>query len=69
MRQLENDKSNKKAEAATEKEVIFSKEQLIKSKTFVQYRDLLTVIINDGEKVTKQEVNKRIEAFLKRKVK
>lgn len=53
----------------TKKEAVFSKEQLIKSKTFAQYRDLLTVIVDDGEKITKQEATKRIESFLKRKVK
>ena len=53
----------------TKKEAVFSKEQLIKSKAFAQYRDLLTVIVDDGEKVTKHEATKRIEAFLKRKVK
>ena len=57
------------AKTETKKEAVFSKEQLIKSKTFAQYRDLLSVIIDDGEKVTKQEAAKRIEAFLKRKVK
>ena len=53
----------------TKKEAVFSKEQLIKSKAFVQYRDLLTVIVKNNEKITKHEANKRIEAFLKRKVK
>ena len=57
------------AKTETKKEAVFSKEQLIKSKTFAQYRDLLTVIVDDGEKITKHEANKRIEAFLKRKVK
>lgn len=57
------------AKKETKKEAVFSKEQLIKSKTFAQYRDLLTVIVDDGEKITKQEATKRIESFLKRKVK
>ena len=60
-------KTGVKTEA--KKEAVFSKEQLIKSKTFAQNRDLLTVIVNDGEKITKQEATKRIESFLKRKVK
>ena len=60
-------KTGVKTEA--KKEAVFSKEQLIKSKTFAPYRDLLTVIVDDDEKITKQEATKRIESFLKRKVK
>ncbi len=63
----EETKTDVKTEA--KKEAVFSKERLIKSKAFAQYRDLLTVIVKDNEKITKHEATKRIEAFLKRKVK
>ena len=63
----EETKTGVKTEA--KKEAVFSKERLIKSKAIAQYRDLLTVIVKDNEKITKHEATKRIEAFLKRKVK
>ena len=49
----EETKTDVKTEA--KKEAVFSKERLIKSKAFAQYRDLLTVIVKDNEKITKHE--------------
>lgn len=47
----EETKTDVKTEA--KKEAVFSKERLIKSKAFAQYRDLLTVIVKDNRKNNK----------------
>ena len=51
------------------KEVIFSKEQLKNSKSFEKYKDIVTVVMADDEKITKSELQKRIDKFLKKEVK
>ena len=61
--------TEKETKNTTNKEAVFSKEQLINSNSFTQYRDLLTVVIQDNERISKQEAKKRIETFLKRRVK
>ena len=61
--------TEKETKSTANKKAVFSKEQLIMSNTFAQYRDLLTVIIQDNEKISKEEAKKRIETFLKRRVK
>ena len=61
--------TEKETKNTTNKEAVFSKEQLINSNSFAQYRDLLTVVIQDNERISKQESKKRIETFLKRRVK
>ena len=61
--------TEKETKSTANKKAVFSKEQLIMSNSFAQYRDLLTVIIQDNEKISKDEAKKRIETFLKRRVK
>ena len=51
------------------KEVVFNKEQLKNSKSFEKYKDIVTVVIADDEKITKSELQKRIDKFLKKEVK
>ena len=51
------------------KEVVFSKEQLKNSKSFEKYKDIVTVVMSDDEKITKSELQKRIDKFLKKEVK
>lgn len=68
MKQLENDKIEKKTEISAMKEAVFSKEQLSKSKSFKKYSDIISAVIGDNEKVTKAEAKKRIDSFLKRRV-
>ena len=51
------------------KEVVFSKEQLKNSKSFEKYKDIVTVVMADDEKITKSELQKRIDKFLKKGVK
>lgn len=51
------------------KEVVFNKEQLKNSKSFEKYKDIVTVVMADDEKITKSELQKRIDKFLKKEVK
>lgn len=46
----------------------YSKEQLLESDKYKAKRDFLTAALKDGE-YTFEEVDKKIEAFTKRKVK
>lgn len=43
----------------------FSKEDLIKSKKYQHRRDLLNAILEDDKKYTIQEVDSKIEKFMK----
>ena len=58
-----------KSKTATEPEVKFGKEQFIESKTYAEYRNLLKVLLVDGETYTKAEVTTLLNNYLKRKVK
>lgn len=42
-------------------ETTFSKEQFLKSKTYRQYRDLLSAVLDDKKTYSKEQVNKIIE--------
>lgn len=59
-------KETKKAEPF---EVKFSKEQLVKSKKFNKYQDLLNTLLEDGKMYALDEVVSKVEKFLKGKVK
>lgn len=48
---------------------VFSKEQLISSKLFMKNKDILSVLVKDDEKISIDEAHKRIENFMKGKVK
>ncbi len=50
------------------KEIVFSKEQLITSKKFMNERDILTVLVKDDETISNDEAVRRIENFKKGKV-
>ena len=57
--------------AAVKKEAIptFTKDQLAASKRYAPLRDLVSVLLEDGKQYTLDEVDKKIEAFKKGKVK
>lgn len=59
----ENVKKEKKAESR------FSKEQLISSERYVKRRDLIDALLEDDRKYTIKEVDKKINEFMKGKVK
>lgn len=47
----------------------FSKEQILESKKFRTRRDLLNVVLEEGKKYTLEEVEIKIEEFMKKVVK
>lgn len=47
----------------------FSKEQLLKSKKYANRRDLLGVLLKEGEEYSFTEVDNLIDEFMKRGVK
>ena len=62
---------NKKKEEKTMEIVIekYTIEQIIKSKKYNRYKDMLTAILKDSKQYDTKEVDEKIEEFLKRKVK
>lgn len=52
----------------TTQEATFSKEQLVKSEKYKQYRDILASQLDDAASYTASQVDKLIEAFLKGEV-
>lgn len=48
---------------------VFSKEQLISSKKFMNNKDVLSALLEDDKKYSESEVNEIIENFMKGKVK
>lgn len=57
------------AEGGGEHPVAFSKEQILKMERYANRKDLLSVILEDGHAFTLERVDKRMEEFLKGKVK
>jgi len=47
----------------TENVPVFTKEQLLKSNTFKQYKDLLSAVLEDKKTYTKEQVNNIIKKF------
>lgn len=47
----------------------FSKEQIIASVRYANRRDLVEALLNDGEKYTMEEIDKKISNYLEGKVK
>ncbi|KAE9633718.1 hypothetical protein GND95_08665 [Defluviitalea raffinosedens] len=46
----------------------FTKEQILKCKKLYDYKDILKVVLKDGEVYTIDEARKKIEEFKERKV-
>lgn len=47
----------------------FSKEQILSSKQYVARKDLLEAILEDGKAFSKQEIEQKIQQFMKGTVK
>lgn len=47
----------------------FSKEQILSSKQYVGRKDLLEAILEDGKAFSKQEIEQKIQQFMKGTVK
>ena len=59
-------KKSKKENKITEEK--YTKNQIIKSKTFIDNKDLLNAILKEDKSYSKQEINKIIENYKKGKV-
>ena len=57
--------NKKKKEKVIEK---FEKQQIVNSKKYNKHKDLLQAVLNNDERYTTEEVDKKIENFMKRKV-
>ena len=62
---MEKNKDVKADKNLSNSELVFSKEQLIRSNKFKKYRDALAVCLKDGEKYTINEAEKALSLFLK----
>ena len=47
--------------AAAENETRFTKDRIVKSRAYAQYRDMLAAVLEDGKTYSKSEVDKIIE--------
>lgn len=57
------------AAAPVQAEAVYTKERLVGSKRYATRRDLVSVLLEDGRQYTLAEVDEKIEAFRKGKVK
>ncbi len=57
------------AKDTTVKAVKYSKEQLIRSDRYMKRRDLLGALLKDGERYTLEEVDAKLDNYMKGKVK
>lgn len=56
---------NKREEAIIQK---FTKEQILNSDKYIKHKDILTAILKENKTYTKEEVENKINEFLKRRV-
>ena len=50
------------------KETSYSKKQIVKSKKYSKYRDILMSILEDNKNYSNKEIDTKIKEFLERKV-
>lgn len=60
--------AKKKTENVEQKDVLFTKEQILSSKKYKNRRDALGVILVDDDMYTKEDVDSLLEKFMKGKV-
>ncbi len=58
----------KKTEESVEETPVYTKEQLVKSKTLGLPRDAVAAVLEDGRNYTKEQAVKLVSEFLERKV-
>jgi len=60
---------NKAVESEQKAEVVtFTKEQIVSAKRYVHRKDVVNVVLKDGQSYTLKEVDDLIENFMKEKV-
>lgn len=57
-----------KKEIENKNETLYTKQQIIKSQKYKQYRDLLTTTLEENKKYSNKEIDIKIKEFLERKV-
>lgn len=62
-------KSPIKEQSASADLVVFSKQKVLSLQRYANRRDLLSVLLNDGENYTLDQVNSLVNDFMKGKVK
>lgn len=55
-------------EQQTAKEAVFTKKQLLSSKTLGVHKDVLRAVLDDDKEYTKDEVQKLIRSYLSKEV-
>ena len=55
-------------EEKKEDEVLYSKEQIIASKKYYKRKDILNVLLNDGEEYSFSRIDEIIEEFMNKEV-
>lgn len=50
------------------KEILYNKQQIINSKRYSKYKDLLTSILEKNKNYSSKEIDTKIKQFLERKV-
>lgn len=57
-----------KKERKKKDEALYTKQQIIESQKYKQYKDLLTTILEENKKYSSIEIDIKIKEFLERKV-
>lgn len=58
----------KQKESQKKKETLYTKNQIINSQKYKQYKDLLTAILEDNNSYSSKQVDVKIKEFFERKV-
>lgn len=58
-----------KTDKAAKSEPFYTKQSFLKSKNYKDKKDLISVLLDDNKSYTKDDVNKLIDGYLKRRVK
>lgn len=67
-KQYKSKKDDENTETVKSNTVAFSKKQLLNSKKYAGYKDLLSAVLSEGVMYTFDETDKFIEGFLKKEV-
>ena len=58
-----------KQEVKQNQETVFSKQAVLRSNLFSDYKDIFTVVLSDEKEYTKKELWQKLESFQKREMK
>lgn len=66
---MSKDNESKVADTKVVKEKVYGKKQIIESKKFEDFIDIVNCVVGDEEQLTTNEVEQRINKFLRKGVK